>query len=218
MKETKIPELKNQTILNNPQHYKKTITYPCKVIIDKYKEVVLEYIREILENNKIKKNKMSCSIVIRGLDTITHVFRMIFYYSKNLTMTSYNTQRAYYYYIEFVDQMSEEDISYLKLNSNDAVLYVYKKTIYQLNQDYLKKLEPLQEKEKRIFELLDEYIYMFKNIFIEFISEKEGVMEDINELMAILENEYQEKTENDILKQIKWLKEKNGTIRKINNI
>jgi hypothetical protein len=212
MKETKIPELKNQTILNNSQYYKKTVTYPWKVIMDKYKEVIIEYITEIFETNKIKKKQMSYSIVISGFDTITHVFRLLFYYSKNLTMTFYNTQRAYYYYIEFVDQMSEENISYLNLSPNDAILYVYKKTIYQLNEDYRKRLEPLQEKEKRIFELLDEYIYMFKSIFIDFVSEKEGSINDINKFIVILEKIYQEKAENDIVKQIKWLKEKNKII------
>ena len=126
-------EVQNNFILNNPDNYKKKLDYLWKEIIDKYLEVIMEYIKYIFENIKIKKINLSKYIIIRGLDTLTHVFRFLLYYTKNLSMTYYNAQRALYYYVEFIDQISEEEVSYLKLNSNDAILYVYKKTIYQIN-------------------------------------------------------------------------------------
>ena len=205
----KISELQNNYILNNSNNYKKTITYHWKEIVDKYLEVIMEYIKSIFENIKIKKTNFSKYIIIRGLDTITHVFRFLFLYTKNLNMTFYNTQRAYYYYIEFIDQISEEEISFLKLNTNDAILYVYKKTIYQINESYRKNINELKKEEQIIFDLLNEYIYMLKCIIIEFIYSNDiynetKIKEKIQNLYAksFIENE------NDTKKHIQWLKEK----------
>lgn len=71
-------EVQNNFILNNPDNYKKKLDYLWKEIIDKYLEVIMEYIKYIFENIKIKKINLSKYIIIRGLDTVTHVFR--FYY------------------------------------------------------------------------------------------------------------------------------------------
>ena len=158
----KTSELQNNYILNNSNNYKKTVNYHWKEIVDKYLEVIMEYIKYIFENIKIKKTNLSKYIMIRGLDTITHVFRFLLLYTKNLNMTYYNSQKAFYYYVEFIGQISEEEISYLKLNSNDAILYVYKKTIYQVNETCRKNIDVLTKDEKMIFEIFNEYIYVFK--------------------------------------------------------
>jgi hypothetical protein len=209
----KISELQNSYILNNSNNYKKTLNYQWKEIIDKYLEVIMEYIKSIFENTKIKKTNVSKYIVIRGLDTITHVFRFLFLYTKNLNMTFYNTQRAYYYYIEFIDQISEEEISFLKLNTNDAILYVYKKTIYQINEQYRKNISELKKEEQTIFNVLNEYICMFKSIIIEFIYENnyDYNIQNENKLKEKIQYFYTKslsENENDIKKHIQWLKEK----------
>ena len=209
----KISELQNNYILNNSNKYKKTVIYHWKEIVDKYLEVMLEYSKSIFENIKIKKTNVSKYIVICGLDTITHVFRFLFLYTKNLNMTFYNTQRAYYYYIEFIDQISEEEISFLKLNTNDAILYVYKKTIYQINESYRKNISELKKEEQMVFDVLNEYIYMFKNIMIEFIYDNDNDSNiypetKINEKIQHLYTKSLSENKNDTKKHIQWLREK----------
>ena len=68
----------------------------------------------------------------RGLDTITHVFITILYHTNNHEIVYYYTQKSIYLYIEFINQISELDKHFLKLTSRDAVIYVYKKTIFEL--------------------------------------------------------------------------------------
>ena len=206
-------QLQNNYILNNSNNYKKTVIYHWKEIVDKYLEVMLEYSKSIFENIKIKKTNVSKYIVICGLDTITHVFRFLFLYTKNLNMTFYNTQRAYYYYIEFIDQISEEEISFLKLNTNDAILYVYKKTIYQINESYRKNISELKKEEQMVFDVLNEYIYMFKNIMIEFIYDNDNDSNiypetKINEKIQHLYTKSLSENKNDTKKHIQWLREK----------
>lgn len=208
----KTTELQNNYILNNPMNYKKILNYHWKEIVDKYLELIMEYIKYIFENIKIKKTNLSKYIMIRGLDTITHVFRFLLLYTKNLNMTYYNSQKAFYYYVEFIDQISEEEISYLKLNSNDAILYVYKKTIYQVNETYRKNIDVLTKDEKMIFELFNEYIYVFKYNIMEFIYENHWKSDNdvkINQLIREIYQKIIEKNKNtdDIKNHIQWLKD-----------
>ena len=204
----KTSELQNNYTLNNPTNYKKTLNDHWKDVVDKYLEVIMDYIKYIFENIKIKKTNFSKYIMIRGLDTITHVFRFLLLYTKNLNMTYYNTQKAFYYYVEFIDQISEEEISYLKLNSNDAILYVYKKTIYQLNETYHKNIDVLTKNEKTIFELLNEYIYVFKYNIVEFIYDNDWTSDNdvkINKIIREIYEKILEKNKN--TDHIQWLKD-----------
>ena len=50
-------------------------------------------------------------------------------YTNNLELTHYHTKKGFYYYIEFIEQsISKKNIN-LNLTSQDAVMFVYKKTI-----------------------------------------------------------------------------------------
>jgi len=101
-------------------------------IITKYKELVIEYYKFVNENINVSNRECSEYIMNRGLDTITHVFITILYHTNNHEIVYYYTQKSIYLYIEFINQISELDKHFLKLTSRDAVIYVYKKTIFEL--------------------------------------------------------------------------------------
>ena len=61
-------------------------------------------------------------------------------YSKNDELIDHHLEKAYLYYVEFVTQIGEDNNSFIKLNSKDATLFVYKKTIYDIEQDYRKNM------------------------------------------------------------------------------
>ena len=86
------------------------------------------------------------------------------YFTKNLDLSFYHSQKAYYFYIEFIEQISDENVIFLQLSSRDAILFVYKKTIYEINQDYKKNmLEPSNE-DKTTLATIDSYVAIYKNI------------------------------------------------------
>jgi hypothetical protein len=125
--------------LTNPENYKKDFDCNVSEIINKYAELIIEYSRFIHENNKIKNKSFSTFIMIRGLDTITHVFDYILYVTKNIELTYYHCQKSFYFYIEFVGQITEDDKMFLKLTTRDATTYVYKKTIYDIHNNMKKE-------------------------------------------------------------------------------
>ena len=121
--------------LHNTDNFKQILDYNPNEILTKYNELLNEYLNYFIENNKIKNPNYLKFIVIRGIETITHVFNTILHYTKNLEITYLHCQKAYYYYTEFICQISEDQNVFLQLSSKDAIMYVYKKTIYEINRE-----------------------------------------------------------------------------------
>jgi hypothetical protein len=129
----------NNYSLQNSENYRKEFNCNINEIIEKYSGLIIEYFKFIMENIKIKNLGLSKFIIIRGLDTITSVFLHILYFTKNIDLTYFHSQKSYYFYVEFVGQISDDEKTFLQLTSRDATTYVYKKTVFDINQE-LKKL------------------------------------------------------------------------------
>lgn len=127
--------------LHNVDNFKNTLTINVNVVMEKYINLIIHYLKFVIETLKIKKKQLSNFIIIRGIDTLTNVFNNILYYTKNLELTCFHCQKAYYYYIEFIEQITDEQNVFLQLNSRDAITYVYKKTIYEINNDFRKNID-----------------------------------------------------------------------------
>jgi len=151
-------------VLYNTDNYKPLITNSLQEILTKFSEILIEYMRFISEKIKIKNKRHYTFIFERGIETLIHVFTMIFYYTKNLDLTFFHSQKAYYFYIEFIEQISDDNITFLQLSSRDAVVFVYKKTIYDINNDYKKTCNSLTNDESIIMDVLSSYMNIYKKI------------------------------------------------------
>jgi len=121
--------------LNNMDNYKDKLTASVDDILKKYYTIIREYIKHSVETIIVNKKTLKQFIITRGLDTITHVFMNLLYYTNNIDLVVYHCEKSLYFYIEFVSQISQEDKSFLELSSRDASTYVYKKTIYDINNE-----------------------------------------------------------------------------------
>jgi len=72
--------------------------------------------------------------------------------------------------VEFIGQISNDQNTFLQLTSRDACIYVYKKTIYELNNEFRKKRESPKEEEKEKWDLFNEYSRIYKIIFFHIIN------------------------------------------------
>lgn len=160
----------NTYSLHNVNNFNKTLDTTVNDIINKYSELVIEYLKFIYENIKVQNLTYSKFIVIRGLETITNVFSIILYYTKNIELTYFQCQKSFYYYIEFIGQITEEQHSFLQLNSKDAITYVYKKTIFEINNDFKKNSLPLTKENAKKFDLINEYLKIYKILLLKIIN------------------------------------------------
>jgi len=161
--------------LNNLENYKKIINDPIDNIVEKYYLLVNEYLKFIADSVGFKNVTYTKFIIERGVETTTHVFTLLLYYTRNLDVAYFHGQKAFYFYVEFIGQISEDKHSFLQLSSRDASMFVYKKTIFELNNEMRKTIEPLSPCSVEKLDVLNLNIMIFKNLY-SYILEKDHKM------------------------------------------
>ena len=155
--------MSDKLIISNVENYNKTFEFTgIKPYISRYVDIINEYMMYVVENMIIQDDTYLLFLIRRGVETIMHCFKILLMYTKNLELTIYQCKKALYYYIEFIGQISDVSLhhSYLQLNSKDATLFVYKKTIYDINNIYRKKFT-LDDNEQELLNSISNIITLF---------------------------------------------------------
>lgn len=158
----KSSNIDNSYSLDCVDNYRPQLEQDVNEIVNKYVELIKEYLNFINDNIKIRNKQYIKFIIKRGLDTITNVFLNILYYTKNLNLTYFHCQKSFYFYVEFIGQITEDQHVYLQLSSRDAATYVYRKTIFELNNEYRKNINAPSKETINKIDLLNVYIEIYK--------------------------------------------------------
>ena len=116
--------------LKNENNYKSTFNESSLNIFNSYQEIIIEYNKKYNiffideQYNKYIKNK--------GLCGICNIFKLLFLYTKNIDLVKYHTNNAVLYFLGFVEQLANANNNYLNLNIKDAIMFIYKKTIFDI--------------------------------------------------------------------------------------
>jgi hypothetical protein len=174
-------------------------------VIDKYIQILVEYCSSVSKQKfVITSPNMFNFIILRGLETTTHVFKYVLLYTQNLEAAFHHTQKAIYYYLEFIAQVAEQKNAFLQLSSRDAITYVYKKTIYLINNLDSKKSK------NDIINTMNTYIQLYKNTGESIIIRRKNTTsmsaDDIDKLKAtIIEIKTEKKNTSEWIKYFKNL-------------
>lgn len=169
--------------LTNPDNYMKSINCNISLVIEKYFNLILDYYNNIYSVINLKNAIYSKYIIIRGLDTLTNVFFNILSSTKNIELTYFHCQKAFYFYIEFIDQISDDEKTFLQLTSRDATTYVYKKTVFEICQEHRK---PNDAEHNEKCKKIGHFINTIQMYFLKIINSNS--LEDSLELLKTLSN------------------------------
>ena len=157
---------KNDMILNKKNYL--PISFNNKDINNMYilfTNALFDYLRAFKSNIKEKNKKYSLKVIQKGISMLKNVMNVLFLYTRNSDLIHKHLNKSFLYYIEFIEQIGEEGNTFLQLSSKDAVLFVYKKTLFEINTDYKKKMEYTKKESEIIDDILENL-----NLFV-FISE-----------------------------------------------
>ena len=121
--------MNNFEITNISNYVKNLDINDYNKIMTAYEIIIQDFITYTFDTIFIQKKDFLLFIIKRGLETIKNVFIQLLMYTKNINLVFYHCKKAYYYYIEFIGQISDDTHSYLQLSSKDAVLFVVHKNI-----------------------------------------------------------------------------------------
>lgn len=150
--------------LSDTSNYNDTILNDEMDVVRAFIDVINEYLFHAGDKIVITNHAYYIFVLKRGCDTIKHIFNILFMYTKNLELTIHHCKKAFLYYVEFIGQIGDDNHTFLQLNSKDATLFVYKKTIFDLNNEYKKKIEFTINEQKKL-----KFINVSCNLFNELI-------------------------------------------------
>ncbi len=145
--------------------YNDSIKEPLGDIYVKYILLIKEYISHFNQTYTNDNQLYYKYLFIKGLQVNLTLFNMLFMYLKNLDVTYKHCQQGFFYYVEFIGQIGNDNGGFLQLSSKDAVLFVYKKTIFDINIEHKKKHEITSIHEKKILNIVNKFSLILNSIF-----------------------------------------------------
>jgi hypothetical protein len=176
--------LQNLNSLKDFSNYNDILTDSTETVLNKYFLVMNEYITFMIETIKISNTYYFQYILIKGFETMSHVFIQLLLYTKNVNIVFYNTQKSFYFFSEFIEQINNSENAYLKLNCKDAILYDYEKTIFEIPLQ--KQLDIFFGKEeKELFDCLHIFQLIYKKRLSNCIREQLNYNTDLLNLQPL---------------------------------
>jgi len=178
---------KNNYSITNNDNYIQTMNCNVENILDKYLSILSDYFKHLEESNFNIYNRYYRYIIINGINCINNIFKILLLYTNNIDLVIYHTQKSFIYYVEFITQISNENNNFLQLNSKDATLFVYKKTIFEINNDIRKDFS-IKKVNREILDNINDYIILCQKITDEFINiNDENIYKNLqNKILPIL--------------------------------
>ena len=170
-----------QYSLETIDNYLETYDVTEAEMFSKYINLLSEFTGQAQTSISISNLDYYKYVIIKGIETITHVFRMLLLYTRNIELSYYNCKKALYYYIEFIGQIGEDNHEFLKLTSKDASLFVYKKTIFSLHNSFKKEYKENDDEKIRtdnLYHMSELILSAYKTAINERVTESNGQLND----------------------------------------
>ena len=100
-------------------------------IITRYIGLIREFFEEVQKSVNILQSASHVHSLMVGVSVIHRVFEHVLFKTQNVENAYYYSQKTYAYYLEYMEQVIASQLSG-NLNHMDAVLFIYNKTIFEL--------------------------------------------------------------------------------------
>ena len=121
--------------ISNIENYNKSLSSTYEDCVNAFKNTIYKYFLHYSLITQEKTLTFDVETLMIGINTIECIFTMLLLKTKNLSLVVQNSENTIFYFFEFIEQMNRprtELQSLLNLTIMDAKLFVYKKTIFDL--------------------------------------------------------------------------------------
>lgn len=138
--------IENMENLENVENYKKKFEYSSKNVLENFLNLIKIYEKNIFKNegfefykkekstngNREKSNDSFLDIFyFRGINALMVIYMSILNRTNNLELAYFHCEKSIYYYNEFFSQITNKN-NLINVSCSDAIMFLYKKTIYRL--------------------------------------------------------------------------------------
>jgi|AntAceMinimDraft_18_1070375.scaffolds.fasta_scaffold10446_5 hypothetical protein len=172
-------------LLSNVENYRAELDSNEHILFLKYIGLIHELFQGCTENIFIQKEEYLKHILIKGINNTVYIYNFLLMYTKNLDLTIYHTQKSIIYYIEFISQIGNDVNNLLQLTSKDATLFIFKKTIFEINEDIRAKFSETNNTKSKL-NMLKLYVDNYNTILIQIIHTFDFKTNDLSSLQKII--------------------------------
>ncbi len=125
----------SQFSITKVSNYNKKLQCSYEDCIIGFKNTIYKYFLHYSLITQEKSISFNLTTLIMGIETIECIFLMLLLKTKNLQLVVQNSENTIFYFFEFIEQMSRphtELHALLNLTLVDAKLFVYKKTLFDI--------------------------------------------------------------------------------------
>jgi len=152
--------------LDNCSNYKYELLSTSTNIFKLYLDIIDNYITAYVSfiHHNIKQNDLYYYLLNKGINTISHIFKILLINTKNIELTKYHCIKTINYYIEFIKQNHTEAEN--KIGDTHASLFSYGNTIFKLNQAYRKTVRTIPDENMVaiLYDIEEREGYILKNV------------------------------------------------------
>ena len=159
-------------ILQNLENYNKLLIHADTDIFLKYIEIMNNFLILSIQNIQLQNDNYKKYIIKKGIEMIEHIFNMLIFYTLNTELTYYHCEQAFIYFIEFIGQMNINGDNSISLTTKDAILFVFKKTIFEISKEY-RDNNPLLDDDTNTLKTIKDLSNIYKNLLFIYIDELE---------------------------------------------
>lgn len=130
--------------MNNYENIQDIKNFKAELIKTEIKDYIIKYVNiitEFIPYNSSKKYyrtmEYNQNVTHQGIQSLFNIYHILLLYTNNIDLVGYHVQKAYYYYIEFISQINKEQHSFLQFNIKDAIMFIYKKSIFNLDKQII---------------------------------------------------------------------------------
>jgi hypothetical protein len=164
---------KQEISLKCLDNYKAKARWDICLVTAKFIEIVNDYLERALDGLNVESEEYLEYLVLKGERIILHVFIFILLYTNNDTLALIHAQKGSYLYIEFMGQIGQADNAYLGLSAKDASMFVYKKTIFDIDSHIRKNWVDPDLKTKTRFDSVELMANLYVSVTKRLIEHRE---------------------------------------------
>lgn len=100
-------------------------------LILKYAVIIYEYFHIMSTSEIVSTLETQDAIIQIGMQSVTHIYKLSFSISKQISTAVCHSQKGMYCYLEYIEQMNKTNMLH-NLDNTDAVVFIYNKTLTEI--------------------------------------------------------------------------------------
>lgn len=173
--------------LKNVENYNNKCNFTLFEAANKYIDLITYFI--FLGKESLAYDSNFVYTLHKGAEVINNIFNILLLYTRNLDITTHYANQCIYFYVEYINQISNKsaEFVFVNLTMQDAILYIYRKSIFEINEQIRRKYKS-NSNEKKIYDSISIFNNTYNHIILAFLQNNEFNKESYDDIKKNMYN------------------------------